>query len=90
MCMETENLIVPKNIPLTLACGNYESVRALIDGAVAPDGIGRISHFVCAHDNPLFEGDAVTITWSPSKGTRSNPDYRVIFQEFIDYLQSLP
>src|SRR4029450_2113152 len=31
--------IVPKNIPLTLACGNYEIVRSLIDGTVAPDGI---------------------------------------------------
>ena len=31
--------IVPKNIPLTLACGNYEIVRALLDGTVKPDGI---------------------------------------------------
>src|SRR5262245_45865840 len=30
---------VPKNIPLTLACGNYEIVRSLLDGTVAPDGI---------------------------------------------------
>jgi 4,5-dihydroxyphthalate decarboxylase len=30
---------VAKNIPLTLACGNYEIVRSLIDGTVAPDGI---------------------------------------------------
>jgi 4,5-dihydroxyphthalate decarboxylase len=30
---------VPKNIPLTLACGNYEIVRALKDGTVTPDGI---------------------------------------------------
>ena len=30
---------VPKDIPLTLACGNYEIVRALKDGVVAPDGI---------------------------------------------------
>ena len=30
---------VPKNIPLTLACGNYEIVRALLDGSVKPDGI---------------------------------------------------
>ena len=28
-----------KNIPLTLACGNYEIVRPLIDGTVSPDGI---------------------------------------------------
>ena len=28
-----------KNIPLTLACGNYEIVRSLIDGTVSPDGI---------------------------------------------------
>ncbi len=28
-----------KNIPLTLACGDYEIVRALKDGAVAPQGI---------------------------------------------------
>src|SRR5579872_5549080 len=26
-------------IPLTLACGDYEIVRALKEGAVAPDGI---------------------------------------------------
>jgi len=30
---------VPNNIPLTLACGNYEIVRALKDGTVKPDGI---------------------------------------------------
>jgi 4,5-dihydroxyphthalate decarboxylase len=30
---------VAKNIPLTLACGNYEIVRSLIDGTVSPDGI---------------------------------------------------
>jgi 4,5-dihydroxyphthalate decarboxylase len=30
---------MPKNIPLTLACGSYEIVRALCDGVVAPDGI---------------------------------------------------
>ena len=30
---------MPKNIPLTLACGNYETVRALKLGIVAPDGI---------------------------------------------------
>ena len=30
---------MPKNIPLTLACGNYEIVSALKSGAVAPDGI---------------------------------------------------
>ena len=30
---------MPKNLPLTLACGNYEIVRALKDGTVAPDGI---------------------------------------------------
>ncbi len=30
---------MPKNIPLTLACGNYEIVRALLDGSVKPDGI---------------------------------------------------
>lgn len=28
-----------KNIPLTLACGDYEIVRPLIDGRVNPDGI---------------------------------------------------
>jgi len=28
-----------KNIPLTLACGDYEIVRALKEGAVKPDGI---------------------------------------------------
>ena len=27
------------NISLTLACGDYEIVRALKEGAVAPDGI---------------------------------------------------
>jgi 4,5-dihydroxyphthalate decarboxylase len=30
---------VAKNIPLTLACGDYEIVRALKEGQVAPDGI---------------------------------------------------
>ena len=30
---------MPKSIPLTLACGNYEIVRALLDGSVKPDGI---------------------------------------------------
>jgi 4,5-dihydroxyphthalate decarboxylase len=30
---------VPTKLPLTLACGNYESVRALLDGTVKPDGI---------------------------------------------------
>jgi 4,5-dihydroxyphthalate decarboxylase len=28
-----------KNVHLTLACGDYEIVRALMDGSVAPDGI---------------------------------------------------
>jgi 4,5-dihydroxyphthalate decarboxylase len=30
---------LPKKIPLTLACGDYEIVRALLDGTVEPDGI---------------------------------------------------
>jgi 4,5-dihydroxyphthalate decarboxylase len=30
---------VPKNIPITLACGDYEITRPLQDGSVAPDGI---------------------------------------------------
>jgi 4,5-dihydroxyphthalate decarboxylase len=30
---------MPKNIPLTLACGDYEIVRPLKEGVVAPDGI---------------------------------------------------
>jgi 4,5-dihydroxyphthalate decarboxylase len=30
---------LPKKIPLTLACGNYEIVRALKEGLVEPDGI---------------------------------------------------
>src|SRR5262245_38769475 len=30
---------VAKRIPLTLACGDYEIVRALKEGAVAPDGV---------------------------------------------------
>jgi len=30
---------VAKKLPLTLACGDYEIVRALIEGAVEPDGI---------------------------------------------------
>jgi 4,5-dihydroxyphthalate decarboxylase len=30
---------VPKRIPITLACGDYEIVRALKEGAVEPDGI---------------------------------------------------
>ena len=28
-----------KKLELTLACGPYESVRALIEGTVAPDGV---------------------------------------------------
>ena len=31
--------IVPKSIPLTLACGNYEIVRSLLEDTVKPDGI---------------------------------------------------
>jgi 4,5-dihydroxyphthalate decarboxylase len=34
---ETRNLA--KNIPLTLACGDYEIIQALKDGTVKPDGI---------------------------------------------------
>ncbi len=30
---------MPKKLPLTLACGDYEIVRALKEGQVAPDGI---------------------------------------------------
>ncbi len=30
---------MPKKIPITLACGDYEIVRALKDGTVEPDGI---------------------------------------------------
>ena len=30
---------MPKNIPLTLACGDYEIIRTLKEGKVAPDGI---------------------------------------------------
>ncbi|HEX6093002.1 MAG TPA: ABC transporter substrate-binding protein, partial [Dongiaceae bacterium] len=30
---------MPKKIPLTLACGDYEIVRALKEGEVEPDGI---------------------------------------------------
>ena len=30
---------MPKKIPLTLACGDYEITRALKEGAVEPDGI---------------------------------------------------
>ena len=30
---------MPKKIPITLACGDYEIVRALRDGTVEPDGI---------------------------------------------------
>ena len=30
---------LPRNLPLTLACGDYEIVRALKDGTVEPDGI---------------------------------------------------
>ncbi len=30
---------MPKKIPITLACGDYEIVRALKDGSVEPDGI---------------------------------------------------
>src|SRR5262252_3036495 len=34
-----ESSTVAKKIPLTLACGDYEIVRALKDGEVEPDGI---------------------------------------------------
>ena len=30
---------MPKNIPITLACGDYEITRPLLDGTVEPDGI---------------------------------------------------
>jgi len=30
---------MPKNVPLTLACGDYEIIRPLREGKVAPDGI---------------------------------------------------
>ena len=30
---------MPKNIHLTLACGDYEILRGLIDGATAPEGV---------------------------------------------------
>ena len=30
---------MPKKLPLTLACGNYEIVRPLIDGTVEVDGV---------------------------------------------------
>src|SRR5260370_2961010 len=36
---QQRNPIVPKNIPITLACGDYEITRPLLDGSVAPDGI---------------------------------------------------
>lgn len=32
-----------KKIPITLACGDYEIIRALKDGAVKPDGIDLIT-----------------------------------------------
>jgi 4,5-dihydroxyphthalate decarboxylase len=33
------NRELPKNVPITLACGDYEIVRALKEGVVEPDGI---------------------------------------------------
>jgi 4,5-dihydroxyphthalate decarboxylase len=41
-------------LPLTLACGEYEIVRALMDGAVEPDGIDL---------NVLTEMDSTTRHW---------------------------
>jgi hypothetical protein len=32
------NRELPKNVPITLACGDYEIVRALKEGVVEPDG----------------------------------------------------
>jgi len=34
-----EKARMPKKIPLTLACGDYEIIRALKEGAITPDGI---------------------------------------------------
>jgi len=36
---DTRESLVPTKLPLTLACGDYEIVRALKEGAVEPDGI---------------------------------------------------
>ena len=37
--IRTRKPALPSKLPLTLACGNYEIVRALKEGAVEPDGI---------------------------------------------------
>jgi 4,5-dihydroxyphthalate decarboxylase len=45
---------MPKKLPLTLACGNYEIVRPLIDGTVAVDGVEL---------NILTDMDSATRHW---------------------------
>jgi 4,5-dihydroxyphthalate decarboxylase len=45
---------VPKKLPLTLACGNYEIVRPLLEGEVEPDGIEL---------NILTDMDSTTRHW---------------------------
>jgi len=45
---------LPKKLPITLACGDYEIVRALKEGAVEPDGIEL---------NILTEMDSATRHW---------------------------
>jgi 4,5-dihydroxyphthalate decarboxylase len=50
---------VPNKLPLTLACGNYEIVRALRDGQVEPDGIEL---------NILTDMDSATRHWRFIRG----------------------
>jgi 4,5-dihydroxyphthalate decarboxylase len=45
---------MPKKLPLTLACGNYEIVRPLIDGTVKVDGVEL---------NILTDNDSATRHW---------------------------
>jgi 4,5-dihydroxyphthalate decarboxylase len=45
---------MPKKLPLTLACGNYEIVRPLIDGTVEVDGVEL---------NILTDNDSATRHW---------------------------
>jgi 4,5-dihydroxyphthalate decarboxylase len=51
---ERDDRHVPKKLPITLACGDYEIVRALKEGAVEPDGIEL---------NILTDMDSTTRHW---------------------------
>ena len=74
---------MPKNIPLTLACGNYEIVRSLLDGTVAPDGIDLTI---------LTDMDSTTRHWRFLREGQNDPV--LIWQKAVtvgtnDYFQTL-